>query len=195
MHSSNNRKKMIRIVVVVVCLLLALNSRRILKTLYPIHYYDLIVEYAEKYDLDPYLLASIIRNESGFNPNAVSIKGASGLMQIMPLTGEWITESIGRTDYSDEMLFDPEKNISLGAWYLNFLYNKFDGDLKLVIAAYNAGNGNVRTWLRNSEYSEDGMTLNIIPFPETKTYFRRVSRDYKIYKIIYREGIKYMFSE
>lgn len=195
MRNSKNNKAIVRMVVLVICLVIAFNSRRILKLLYPIHYYDLIVEYAEKYSLDPYLVASIIRNESSFDPEAVSIKGASGLMQIMPLTGEWVAESMGRTDYTDEILFDPRINISLGTWYLNFLYNKFDGDLKLVISAYNAGNGNVRTWLRNSEYSEDGMTLNIIPFPETKTYFRRVSRDYKIYKIIYREGIKYMFSE
>ncbi|MGV8148231.1 MAG: lytic transglycosylase domain-containing protein [Alkaliphilus sp.] len=195
MHSSNNRRKIIRVVVVVICLLIALNSRRILKTIYPIHYYDLIIEYSEKYNLDPYLVASIIRNESGFDSDAVSVKGASGLMQIMPLTGKWVAERLKISNFTEEMLFDPRINISIGTWYLNFLNNKFDRDFKLVISAYNAGNGNVRSWLANPEYSLDGITLNIIPFPETKTYFKRVSRDYKIYKIIYREGIKYLFSD
>ncbi|MCD5413791.1 MAG: lytic transglycosylase domain-containing protein [Clostridiales bacterium] len=187
MHSSNNRKKIICIVVVVICLLIILNSRRILKAIYPIHYYDLIIEYSEKNNLDPYLVASIMRNESGFDTDAVSVKGASGLMQIMPLTGKWAAERLKISNFNEEMLFDPRINIRIGTWYLNFLNNKFNGDLKLIISAYNAGNGNVRSWLANPEYSLDGVALNIIPFPETKTYYKRVSRDYKIYKIIYRE--------
>lgn len=158
----------------------------ILETIYPIHYADLVEKYAEEYDVDPYLIVSIMKNESKFDPKAVSKKDAKGLMQIAPITGQWASEKLSISNYSEDMLFDPELNIRIGTWYLNVLKNEFGDNVEVIVAGYNAGNGNVKKWLSNPEYSADGKTLDHIPFNETKIYQKKVLRDYKIYKKIYQ---------
>ncbi|WP_330389048.1 lytic transglycosylase domain-containing protein [Alkaliphilus peptidifermentans] len=176
--------------ILVVGILLLNNADWILKTIYPIHYQELIDKYSDMYDVDPYLVAAIIRNESRFNPDAISRKEARGLMQIAPITGEWASEKLGIENYSEEMLFEPELNIRIGCWYLNILYGEFGDNLQLIIAAYNAGNGNVSRWLDNPEYSSDGKDLDVIPFGETRIYLQRVNRDYTRYRVIYQEGVR-----
>ncbi len=101
------------------------NARWILKTIYPLHYYDLIEKYATEYEVDPYLVLAIIKNESKFNPDAVSKKDAKGLMQIAPITGKWACEKLEIPDYTEDMLFEPELNIRIGVWYLNVLKQEF----------------------------------------------------------------------
>jgi soluble lytic murein transglycosylase len=155
------------------------------KTVFPMHYKDLIVKYAEMNNVDPLLVAAIIRNESKFNPEAISKREAKGLMQIAPVTGHWASERLNIENYSEDMLFEPELNIRIGCWYLNVLNNEFNHNLELVIAAYNAGNGNVTKWLNNKEYSSNGDKLDRIPFEETRIYLIKVMRDYKIYQRIY----------
>ena len=162
------------------------NTDWVLRTIYPIHYSDLIEKYANEYEIDPYLVAAIIKNESKFDPNAVSKKDAKGLMQIAPVTGEWASEKLNIQNYSEDMLFDPELNIKIGVWYLNILKNEFSENIEVMIAGYNAGNGNVKKWLNNSEYSKDGKRLDKIPFSETQIYQKKVLRDYKIYRKIYK---------
>ncbi len=162
------------------------NIRWIAMTVYPIHYKDLIEKYSEKYEIDPYLAVAIMKNESRFNPEAVSKKDAKGLMQIAPVTGEWASKKLGIPNYSEDMLFKPELNIQFGIWYLSILKQEFDGNIELVIAGYNAGNGSVRRWLSDPKYSKDGKTLHNIPFKETRIYKRKVLRDYKIYTKIYK---------
>jgi len=174
---------MILLLVIIIALQ---NTDWVLRTIYPIHYRDLIEKYAIAYEIDPYLIVSIMKNESKFNPNAVSKKDAKGLMQIAPITGEWAAEKLDIQNYSEDMLFDPELNIKIGVWYLNVLKNEFDNNMEIMIAGYNAGNGNVKKWLNNKEYSKDGETLDEIPFNETKIYQQKVLRDYKIYSKIYR---------
>lgn len=168
--------------------LILFNSKWIFKTVYPIHYADLIDKYAEVYQVDAYLVAAIIRNESKFNPNALSRKEAKGLMQIAPITGEWASEKLGIINYREELLYEPELNIQIGTWYLNVLHKEFQGRLELMVAAYNAGNGNVSKWLANPEFSSDGKVLEVIPFPETRGYSKKVLRDYMIYQKLYQEG-------
>lgn len=139
----------------------------------PIHYADLIAFYAEANELDPFMVAAVMRTESDYRPEVVSSAGAIGLMQILPDTGVWLGERIGVVvDPAD--LNQPVLNIRLGTSFLRYLLNLFDGETATAIAAYNAGQGNVGSWLENEEYSEDGRTLIQIPFAETRNYVERV---------------------
>lgn len=139
----------------------------------PIHYADLIAFYAEANELDPFMVAAVMRTESDYRPEVVSSAGAVGLMQILPDTGVWLGERIGlEVDPAD--LTQPVLNIRLGSSFLRYLLNLFDGETATAIAAYNAGQGNVGKWLENDEYSDDGRTLKHIPFAETRNYVERV---------------------
>ena len=184
------RKGCFRFLIIILLLVVAVialqNIRWIIRTIYPVHYYSLIEKYAKKYEIDPYLVVAIVKNESRFNPDAISKKDARGLMQIAPITGEWISEKLEVSNYSVDMLFQPELNIQFGIWYLNVLKHEFDDNIELMVSGYNAGNGNVKKWLDDPRYSRDGKTLYKIPFHETRVYKKRVLRDYRIYTKIYR---------
>lgn len=155
-------------------------------SLYPLGYKDYINKYSKEYKLDPFLVAAIINVESKYNKEAVSHKDARGLMQIGPNTGKWASEELDIENYNGDMLFDPKTNLYIGSWYLDNLNTEFDNNLDLVLAAYNAGSGNVQKWRKDKEYSYDGESLHNIPFKETEDYLERVKSNYKIYKIIYK---------
>ncbi|SKA99915.1 soluble lytic murein transglycosylase [Caloramator quimbayensis] len=177
-------KKIIQFVIIIFIFLVLINFKNILKNFYPINYQETINKYAVKYELDPYLIYALIKAESKFNPYAISNKGAIGLMQITPSTGDYIAELLGDKNFSTDKLYNPDKNIKYGCYYLSKLFNDFNGDLDCVLAAYNGGEGNVRKWLKESK---NGFTLEInkLPFDETKKYVKRVKQNYKIYKYIY----------
>lgn len=156
---------------------------------YPIGYKNFIVQYSNENDLDPYLVAALINVESKYDKNAISQKEARGLMQIGPQTGKWASEVLNIENYSDELLYDPETNIKIGTWYIKTLYKEFNGNLDLVLAAYNAGSGNVNKWLKDEVYSKDGESLNIIPYKETDDYVIRVKENYKVYSTLYKKYI------
>ena len=152
---------------------------------YPIAYTDLIKQYAKQYRLDPYLVQSIMRCESSNDPNAVSHAGAIGLMQIMPETGEWIGHKIDpELAYSLDMLNDPATNIEYGCWYLNFLSERFAGNVMEIIAAYNAGHGTVKNWLEDARFSTDGELITI-PYEDTAKYYQNVMKAYENYTTLY----------
>ena len=177
-------KKLVIGLIVVVILFVGANFA--LKTyLFPFKHKEAIMKYSEEYNLDPYLVLSVIKAESKFKSDAESHKGAMGLMQITETTAEDIAKKMGLTDYTKEKVYDENYNIMLGCWYLNDLRNEF-GDMDLFVAAYNAGRGNVNKWLKNSEYSKDGKKLDYIPYKETKKYVDRVNTYFKIYKAIYQ---------
>lgn len=152
-----------------------------LRQQFPLKHEDLIVEYSNEYHLDPYFVAAMIDTESNFNDTAVSEDGAQGLMQIMPETADWIAQKLDMTEYN---MMDPDTNIKFGCWYMNFLQEKFSGEEQLMMAAYNAGHNRVEEWLAEG-YSNDGTTLDEIPYPETKNYVDKVSRAYEQYKKLY----------
>jgi len=154
------------------------------KLMYPAKYTDLIKRYSQKYGLDPYLVLAIIKAESDFKPNAISRKNARGLMQITEKTGKWGAEQLNLGNYTNDALYDPEINISIGCWYLSVLYKEF-GETELVIAAYNGGSGNVSKWLKDKSLSPDGKTLDKIPFRETEQYIKKVKNNYSVYKELY----------
>ena len=158
----------------------------VLSFVFPIGYKDYINKYSSQYGIDPFLVAAIINIESKYNKDVVSYKYARGLMQIGPQTGEWGAKELNIEDYSHVLLFNPEINIRIGTWYLDQLNKEFNYDLNLVLAAYNAGSGNVQKWLANTEYSRDGVELSHIPFKETEEYVKKVNYNYYIYKNIYK---------
>lgn len=153
--------------------------------LFPLKYKSLVITYSNLYDLDPYLIFSIIKVESKFNPDAQSHKNAKGLMQITDKTGQWAAKELGIKDYSDEKLYDPEINIQIGCWYINKLLNQFE-DVETSLAAYNAGSGNVSKWLKDERYSQDGKKVHEIAFWETKEYVKKVLDSKRIYKKLYK---------
>ncbi|MDQ3280622.1 MAG: lytic transglycosylase domain-containing protein [Acidobacteriota bacterium] len=120
-------------------------------------YGDLIYEKSKKYDVDPALVAAVIEQESRFRANAKSHVGAKGLMQLMPRTGRWM---------GARNLYDPEQNVDAGVKYIKYLNQRFDGDLKKIIAAYNGGEGNVQ---RHG---------GVPPFRETRQYVKKVLHNY-----------------
>lgn len=114
---------------------------------------SIIHEKAEKYDVDPALVAAVIEQESRFKQRARSHRGAMGLMQLMPRTGRWM---------GAKNLYDPEENVDAGVKYLKYLDKRFNGNQTQIIAAYNAGEGNVKRY------------RGIPPFRETRTYVKKV---------------------
>ena len=94
-------------------------------------------------------------------------------MQISSTTGWWASEVLSIENFSLDMLFEPDRNIMIGTWYLNMLSKEFDDNLKLILAAYNGGSGNVNKWLEDDRYCEDGKTLKKIPFKETDQYVEK----------------------
>ncbi|MEQ8155535.1 MAG: lytic transglycosylase domain-containing protein [Clostridiaceae bacterium] len=148
-------------------------------------YKEYIIKYSKEYGLDPYLVMAVINTESKFKKDAVSTKGAVGLMQLTESTAEWIAESSGDEDFKTRDLYNPETNIKMGCWYLNNLSEEFD-TTELVLAAYNAGRGNVAKWLSNSDISKDGQNLHNIPYGETDKYIKKVMVNREIYKLLYK---------
>ena len=151
------------------------------KVLYPLGYKEETLDCAREYDLDPALVFAIIRVESGFDCNAQSGKGATGLMQITAETGNYIAGKLKIINYN---LLDAKTNIRFGCFYVRYLTDGFS-DAKTAIAAYNAGEGNVRIWLENKAYSEDGKTLKEIPFKETRVYVKKIYESFRKYKKLY----------
>jgi len=150
---------------------------------FPLQYEALIFRYSETHDLDPFLVMGVIQAESSFRPEVVSPMGATGLMQIMPGTAEWLAGRMG-IDFEEGDLINPAYNIRMGTYYLRLLINMFEY-VDTALAAYNAGMGNVRSWLEQERYSYDGATLHTIPFTETRNYVERVNRFMEIYRELY----------
>jgi len=149
---------------------------------FPVRYLDIIRENAG--DLEPSLILAVIMAESSFRQGAESHAGAQGLMQLMPATAQEIAGQMGIENFEPSDVWQPEINIAMGSFYLNRLKNLFGGNLDLALAAYNAGQGNVNRWLADPEFSNDGQTLDVIPFAETHNYLRRVHFNQRVYQII-----------
>ncbi|MBW7476662.1 lytic transglycosylase domain-containing protein [Paenibacillus oenotherae] len=156
--------------------------------MYPIHYENDIRISAKNYDLDPLLIAAVIRVETNYSPDAVSGKGAVGIMQLMPDTAEWIMKKGGFTPVPPEMLSArADISIELGSWYLHSLHKQFDGKLYAALAAYNAGPGTVKRWISEGTWDGKLETVKQIPYGETRHYVQRVIYYYNKYKKLYTE--------
>ncbi|MCI6277980.1 MAG: lytic transglycosylase domain-containing protein [Clostridium sp.] len=175
-----------RIIIPLVSFLIIIILAKVCITyLYPFKYKDIIMEESKKYDISPYFVASVIKAESGFNSDARSHKNAKGLMQLTEETAYDVANQMGIEGYDVSMLHEPEVNIAMGCWYLDDLNKEFNGDMDLVLAAYNAGRGNVQKWLKDNRYSSDGKTLSYIPFAETDKYVKKVKVNFDVYRFLY----------
>ena len=136
-------------------------------------------------ETDSHLVSAVIREESSYNPAAVSTAGALGLMQIMPQTGQKIATQLGPPPFSRDRLFEPCYNIRLGSWYLRHLHDKFSNNMIYAIAAYNAGPEIVTKWVQQFGGKDQDEFIESIPYTETRNYVKKVLRSYREYKRIY----------
>ncbi|TVP61822.1 MAG: tail length tape measure protein [Nodularia sp. (in: Bacteria)] len=151
---------------------------------YPFLYRQEIKKWSAERQLNSLLVTGLMRQESMFEPKIKSVVGATGLMQIMPATGEWIAPQIN-LDSKTINLEDPNENINLGTWYLDFTHRQFNNNSMLAIASYNAGPGNVARWLRTIGKNDPDDFVEDIPFNETKNYVRQVFGNYWNYLRLY----------
>jgi len=179
------RKKRIRFILIIIAFAFIINIKPILRKIYVLDYKSYITAYSEEYNVDPNLVAAIIRAESNFQKDARSHKDAYGLMQITEPTAVWAAKKMGINGFKKELLYDPEINIKIGCWYVMDLSKEFDGKTDLVLASYNGGRTNVKKWLSSEEFSKDGENLTYIPFKETDKYVKKVKTNYSIYKWLY----------
>jgi len=182
------KKIYILFVILIIALLIAFRvPEKVLKIIYPLKYDNYVETYSEKYNVDKYLIYAIIKAESNFDNHAVSSKEAKGLMQLMKSTAKDISKKLELNIQDDEIenrLLDPEFNINLGTKYISILLEKYNS-VELALIAYNAGSGNVDTWLENGTLKSDGSNVEEVPYKETNSYVRKILRDYDIYKNLY----------
>lgn len=153
-------------------------------------YQQTIVEYSERNQVDPFLIAAIIKNESNFQQQAVSEVGAIGLMQIMPVTGAWIAQEMGMEDYQEHYLYRTKTNIRMGCWYLGELQYEFQNNPTLMIMAYNAGRGQTKHWMEEHGWDYSFQDVEAIPFADTREYVSKVLQDRSNYYRLYCNEIK-----
>ena len=163
-------------------------NRQLLQLVYPFPFRDDIVRAAQAHELDPYLVAGLIRQESMFNPRARSVAGALGLMQVMPQTGTRIAGGLGMRSFSTSQLTDPAVNLRLGTKYLADQIRGHNGRVIDAIAAYNAGPHRVARWSAFPEYRDDDLFVERIPYQETRDYVKIVQQNARIYRMLYGEG-------
>ena len=158
-----------------------------MKILYPIEYENLVTLYSQEYQVDEYLIYAIIKAESNFEIDAVSSKGAKGLMQLMENTAKDVVKrvniDISSEDLSEKLL-EPDININLGTKYISILLQKY-GNIPVALTAYNAGIGTVDNWIEKGIIKENGEDIENVPYKETNQYVRKILGSYKIYRELY----------
>ncbi len=156
--------------------------------LFPMPYQAALIEAAKAQNLDPYLVAGLIRQESEFNPVVVSHANAYGLMQLIPSTGRMMAQQGGMA-FQTGMLLQPEANLKLGSSYLRLQINRWNGNLEQTLAAYNAGPGRVTEWLARGTFREPAEFVESIPFTETREYVQAVMRNAFVYRKLYGQKL------
>ncbi len=153
--------------------------------LFPRPWWTDLKKYSSTNGLDPFLVASLIRQESEFNPDAVSHANAFGLMQVLPSTGRKVAHSMKVRRFSSEQLLVPDVNLQLGTRYFRELVDHFNGHVEYALAAYNAGTDRVESWLSVGKYRDPTEFVESIPFTETREYVQAVLRNATLYKQLY----------
>lgn len=184
-------KKFLKFLVTVFLICLALLAvspvrRRVEQQLYPQKYTDLVEQYAAEYDLDPLLVYSFIRTESGFDAGATSSVNARGLMQMTEETFLWLRSKLGvgeEVTFGD--LYDPAVSIRFGCYYLHLCLVRYNGDVATAAAAYHSGWGTVDALLQKEEHSEDGLTLSGFPYNQMNHYVEKITACYAKYTELY----------
>lgn len=156
--------------------------------LYPVRYEAEVLRYAERHQVDPYLVFAVIRVESNFSPDKTSPKGARGLMQLMPATEKWIREQIAPPLAQRRDAYDPETNIAYGTWYMRQISEQEESSsltaadqIARLAAAYNAGPTKSAAWIREGVWNGTMKDIENIPYGETRHYIERVWYFYQKY--------------
>jgi soluble lytic murein transglycosylase len=155
------------------------------EALFPRPYWSDLKRFSLANGLDPYLVASLIRQESEFNPLAVSRANAVGLMQLLPKTGKVVAHQESLRHYNDTQLFTPPVNLQLGTRYFRGMVDKFGGSFEHALAAYNAGSDRVEEWMGQGKYRDSSEFVESIPFTETREYVQAILRNAAVYKQLY----------
>ncbi|MDF2938220.1 MAG: soluble lytic murein transglycosylase-like protein [Paenibacillaceae bacterium] len=187
---SRQKKRWFALVLLLLVLVLFYRSEWISRLIYPIMYRDEIEQAAADVELDPRLVAAVIRVESNYRPQAESGKGAVGIMQVMPLTAKSILQERRFEGLTLREMEQPEVNIRVGTAYLSTLLRMYDQDLVKALASYNAGPGNVNEWLEQGVWDGSLESVDNIPFGETSRYVRKVMYYYHKYQELYEYADK-----
>src|SRR6266480_4712824 len=154
------------------------------EALFPKPYWPDVKKFSSQNALDPYLVTSLIRQESEFNPNALSRKDAVGLMQLLPKVGKGVAKQQKIKHFSTQQLFTPGVNLQLGTRYFRIMVDKF-GAFEYALAAYNAGSDRVQDWLGQAKYRDPQEFVESIPFTETREYVQAILRNANVYRQLY----------
>ena len=158
--------------------------------LFPKAYWNELTRYANANGLDPYLVASLIRQESEFNPLAVSRANAWGLMQLLPPVGKQLAKEVKLRHFKQDQLTNPSINLQLGTRYFKHMIDSFDGQVQYALAAYNAGSDRVKAWKDQGPYRDVHEFVESIPFSETREYVQAIMRNATVYRLVYSKNVQ-----
>ena len=178
------------VVAVAVALAMPLFRKAIDDLTLPHSYSDVIRQQAADKHLDPALIAAVIYAETKFDPRPSSA-GAQGLMQILPQTAEFLARRSGATTFTVSDLATPQVNIAYGSYYLRYLLDRYGGQVMLALAAYNGGETNVDRWIARARSQGGELTVQEIPFPQTRAYVERVLKAQQDYRQTYASELGY----
>jgi soluble lytic murein transglycosylase len=159
------------------------------RRLFPLPFRAYLTANARKHDLDPFMVAALVRQESEFNPRARSRANALGLTQVMPSTGRSLARRVGLRRYSTSMLYHAEPNLRIGTYYLRTMLDQWGGKWEHTLASYNAGKSRVNEWITWGDFEEPAEFVETIPFTETRDYVQAVVRNAALYRQIYQDGL------
>ena len=153
--------------------------------LFPQPYWSDLVANSQKNGLDPYLVASLIRQESEFNAGVISHANAYGLMQLLPSVGRAMAKKAGMKGFNPNQLLNPITNLQLGTINLKLVLDRFGGQKEYALAAYNAGDTPIRAWLATGDYKDVPEFVESIPYTETREYVQAILRNREMYRMLY----------
>jgi soluble lytic murein transglycosylase len=159
--------------------------RPVWESLFPRPYWDELKRDAQANHLDPFLVASLIRQESEFNPQAISSANAMGLMQLLPQVGKGLAKEMKIRHFSSDQLLSADTNLRLGTKYFKHMVDHYDGQAEYALAAYNAGEDRVDQWRKDGNFKSVEEFVESIPFTETREYVQAIMRNAVLYKLLY----------
>jgi soluble lytic murein transglycosylase len=162
--------------------------RPVWQGLFPRPYWEELKRDSLQNALDPFLIASLIRQESEFNPSALSRANAFGLMQLLPKVGKGLAKEVKLRNFSTDVLYTPNINLELGTRYFKHMVDHYNGQIEYALAAYNAGEDRVDDWRKSGDFKDVEEFVESIPFTETREYVQAIMRNAVMYKLLYPKG-------